>query len=144
MFRRRYPFILPARVRLIHRLLACCHYRISVTGTPCRGKPVLFIVSHRSGASDGTVAAYVLGGVPSLVSVQLVRNPRLRLLFDGIPVVRDKDRERYGITADSVPPPLVSAGARCPPQPPAGPPPAPPSPLSPPSPPPWPGCWPAW
>lgn len=109
MFRRRYPFVLPPRVRLIHRLLACCHYRISVTGTPCRGKPVLFIVSHRSGASDGTVAAYVLGGVPSLVSVQLVRNPLLRLLFDGIPVVRDKDRERYGITADSVPPPLVSA-----------------------------------
>ncbi|MFC2752570.1 MAG: hypothetical protein ACFN9G_04425 [Cardiobacterium sp.] len=103
---------LPWRVRLLGDLLRGLYYRrVDVIGTPCRDRPTLFLLSHRNGAIDGFVYQKALGGTPSLVSVQLLRGV-LRLLFDGIPVVRDRDRERYGLRADAVPSPINAAIAQ--------------------------------
>ncbi|RGE17942.1 hypothetical protein [Leucobacter sp. wl10] len=46
-----------------------------------------------------------------LVSLQLLRNPLLRMFFTGIPVVRPQDVERYGMDPAGAADP-VSAGAR--------------------------------
>ena len=95
---------LPRRVCLLGGLLRTLYYRrVDILGTPCRDRPTLYLLSHRNGAIDGIVYQKALGDTPSLISVQLLRGP-LRLLFDGIPVVRDKDRARYGIKADAVAP----------------------------------------
>lgn len=93
------------------RLLGRLYYRISVVGqVPAgRGVPTLFIASHRNGAMDGCVYLNAHGRVPTLVSVQLLRHVWQRLLFTGIPVVREKDGERYGIAKASVPSPIAAA-----------------------------------
>ena len=84
---------------------------MDILGTPCRDRPTLYLLSHRNGAIDGIVYQKALGDTPSLISVQLLRGP-LRLLFDGIPVVRGKDRARYGIPADAVAAPVAAAIAQ--------------------------------
>ena len=103
---------LPRRVCLLGRLLRTLYYRrVDILGTPCRDRPTLYLLSHRNGAIDGIVYQKALGDTPSLISVQLLRGP-LRLLFDGIPVVRGKDRARYGIPADAVAAPVAAAIAQ--------------------------------
>ena len=57
----------------------------------------LIVSSHRNGAIDGYTVLRVFPGAQGLVSIQLLRHPLLRWMFDGIAVVRDKDRERYGV-----------------------------------------------
>jgi 1-acyl-sn-glycerol-3-phosphate acyltransferase len=57
----------------------------------------LIVSSHRNGAIDGYTVLRAFPGVQGLVSIQLLRHPLLRWMFDGIVVVRDKDRARYGV-----------------------------------------------
>ena len=103
---------LPRRVCLLGGLLRTLYYRrVHIIGTPCRDRPTLYLLSHRNGAIDGIVYQKALGDTPSLISIQLLRGP-LRLLFDGIPVVRDKDRARYRIKADAVAAPVAAAIAQ--------------------------------
>ena len=103
---------LPRRVCLLGGLLRALYYRrVHIIGTPCRDRPTLYLLSHRNGAIDGIVYQKALGDTPSLISIQLLRGP-LRLLFDGIPVVRDKDRARYRIKADTVAAPVAAAIAQ--------------------------------
>lgn len=71
--------------------------------------PRLIIASHRNGAIDGVQVLAAYPRAQFLVSIQLLRNPILRLLFTGIPVVRRKDVERYGLDPAAVRDP-VSAG----------------------------------
>ena len=100
------------RVCLLGGLLRTLYYRrVDILGTPCRDRPTLYLLSHRNGAIDGIVYQKALGDTPSLISVQLLRGP-LHLLFDGIPVVRGKDRARYGIPADAVAAPVAAAIAQ--------------------------------
>ena len=107
------PRILSRRLLLSAALFVRFYYRrADVAGAAASRKPTLFLVSHRSGAVDGLVCTRALGGTPSLVSVQLLRHPLLRLLCDGIPVLRDKDRERYGAGSGSFPPPVAAAVAQ--------------------------------
>lgn len=70
---------------------------IQVVGAPCSTRPTLWIVSHRNGATDGQVYMQAFGRTPSLISIQLLRHWFLRLMFDGIAVVREKDQQRYGL-----------------------------------------------
>ena len=103
---------LPRRICLLGGLLRTLYYRrVDILGTPCRDRPTLYLLSHRNGAIDGIVYQKALGDTPSLISVQLLRGP-LHLLFDGIPVVRGKDRARYGIPADAVAAPVAAAIAQ--------------------------------
>ncbi len=103
---------LPRRVCLLGGLLRTLYYRrVDILGTPCRDRPTLYLLSHRNGAIDGIVYQKAVADTPSLISVQLLRGP-LRLLFDGIPVVRGKDRARYGIPADAVAAPVAAAIAQ--------------------------------
>ena len=103
---------LPRRICLLGGLLRILYYRrVDILGTPCRDRPTLYLLSHRNGAIDGIVYQKALGDTPSLISIQLLRGP-LRLLFDGIPVVRDKDRARYRIKADTVAAPVAAAIAQ--------------------------------
>lgn len=65
---------------------------------PFDGKtPTLLLASHRNGAADGWIFNQLLPTAQFLTSVQLHRSRFLRLMFAGIPVVRDKDRVRYFI-----------------------------------------------
>lgn len=64
--------------------------------------------SHRNGAIDGALVQSAFPDAQYLVSMQLLRGP-LRLLFTGIPVIRQRDVERYGMDRSSVNDP-VSAG----------------------------------
>lgn len=91
-------------------LTAHAYYRkITVYGAIRSAAPTLFIASHRNGATDGQIYVKALGRVPTLISVQLLRHGWLRLLFDGIAVVRDKDVQRYGLDKSSVTSPLQAA-----------------------------------
>lgn len=91
-------------------IISRLYYRIRVSGAAIvRRQPTLFIASHRNGALDGYVYAQALGAVPALVSLQLLRHFWQRLLFTGIPVVRDKDCARYGVAKNSVPSPITAA-----------------------------------
>lgn len=97
----------------IARLLVWLYYKkITVVGQAELSVPTLYLCSHRNGAVDGLVMAMALKDTPSLVSVQLLRNPVLRLLFDGVAVVRQKDVERYGISKTSVLSPIDAAVAQ--------------------------------
>lgn len=71
--------------------------------------PRLIVSSHRNGALDGYVTLTPFPVAQFLVSIQLLRKWVLRLLFTGIPVVREKDRQRYGIDRAAVGSP-VDAG----------------------------------
>lgn len=74
-------------------------------------RPRLYLASHRNGALDGFALTLAAPGAQFLVSAQLLRHPLLRLLFTGIPVVRPKDVERYGMDPSAVADP-VTAGVR--------------------------------
>lgn len=107
------PLKLSRRITLFAALIRRFYFRrVDVVGAPLSAKPTLFIASHRNGGADGSVYAEALGDVPSLVSVQLLRSPFLRLFINGIPVVRNTDRARYGIRADAVPSPLAAGIAQ--------------------------------
>lgn len=71
--------------------------RVPVAGEPAPAGPLLVLASHRNGAIDGFQVLAAHPRAQFLVSVQLLRNPLLRLLFTGIPVVRPKDVQRYGL-----------------------------------------------
>lgn len=89
-------------IPLLARLLHGFYFgRIRIVGAhrqsvPRRGGR-LIVSSHRNGAIDGYTVLRAFPGVQGLVSIQLLQHPLLRWMFDGIAVVRDKDRERYGI-----------------------------------------------
>lgn len=77
---------------------------------PLDGKiPTLLLASHRNGATDGWVFNQLLPVAQFLTSVQLLRSRFLRLMFAGIPVVRDKDRQRYGYSRAQAGNPIVHA-----------------------------------
>ncbi|UJF25270.1 hypothetical protein L0B52_03725 [Suttonella sp. R2A3] len=86
--------------------------RITVRGVPRDPRPTLFIGSHRNGATDGQVYVHALGRTPSLISIQLLRKAFLRVLFDGIAVVREKDCQRYGLKRSAVASPVAAAVAQ--------------------------------
>lgn len=75
--------------------------RVRIVGA--RQQPVprrggrLIVSSHRNGAIDGYTVLRVFPGVQGLVSIQLLQHPLLRWMFDGIAVVREKDRARHGV-----------------------------------------------
>ena len=104
------PLTLPRRCRFLGWLVRTLYYRrVSVRGDSVSRRPTLFLLSHRNGATDGQIYMAALGDAPSLISIQLLRHWYLRLFFAGIPVVRDKDRVRYGIAANAVPSPVRAA-----------------------------------
>jgi len=93
---------LPWLHRLISWLLRTLYFgRVRIVGvrkTPtARRGARLIIASHRNGAIDGYQVLRAFPGVQFLTSVQLLRYRLLRLMFTGIPVVREKDRQRYDI-----------------------------------------------
>ncbi|MCG8707634.1 hypothetical protein JHU04_000827 [Brenneria sp. 4F2] len=71
--------------------------------------PTLLLASHRNGATDGWVFNQLLPSAQFLVAVQLLRSRFLRLMFAGIPVVRDKDRQRYGYSRAQAGNPILQA-----------------------------------
>lgn len=72
-------------------------------------KTTLFIASHRNGATDGQVYTWALAECTSLISIQMLRKWYLALIFDGIPVVRKVDTQRYNIQHQSVASPIDAA-----------------------------------
>ncbi|WP_166973268.1 lysophospholipid acyltransferase family protein [Brevibacterium atlanticum] len=72
-------------------------------------RPRLIIASHRNGAIDGHQVLAAFPRAQFLVSIQLLRHWFLRLFIAGIPVVRPKDVDRYGLDPASVASP-VDAG----------------------------------
>lgn len=77
---------------------------------PLNGEiPTLLLASHRNGATDGWVFNQLLPAAQFLTAVQLLRSRFLRLMFAGIPVVRDKDRERYGYSRAQAGNPILHA-----------------------------------
>ncbi|MFT4232515.1 MAG: hypothetical protein QM606_07060 [Leucobacter sp.] len=101
-----------------HRFVASClrdayFGRVRVTGEPLPegDRPRLVIASHRNGAIDGVQVQRAFPRAQHLVSLQLLRNPVLRVFFTGIPVVRRQDVERYGMSPDRVSDP-VGSGVR--------------------------------
>jgi 1-acyl-sn-glycerol-3-phosphate acyltransferase len=74
--------------------------RVSLAGAmPPReaGKPRLLLISHRNGAIDAYVALAACPEAQFTLSAQLLWHCLLRLMFSGIPIVREKDRQRYGM-----------------------------------------------
>jgi hypothetical protein len=75
--------------------------RVRIVGAHDRPVPPrggrLTVSSHRNGATDGYIVLKAFPGVQGLVSIQLLQHPLRRWLFDGIALVRDKDRKRGGI-----------------------------------------------
>ncbi|MDR0274246.1 MAG: hypothetical protein LBI48_02685 [Burkholderiaceae bacterium] len=70
---------------------------VRIVGAPLRRRThQLIVCSHRNGAIDGCCVKLAFPRALFPLSVQLLRNALLRLMFTGIPVVRPKDRERYG------------------------------------------------
>lgn len=108
---------LPCRYRLIARALSHFYYSsidlVDERGQPVSalddGTPTILLASHRNGAADGWVISQLMPQAQFLTAVQLLRSRFLRLLFTGIPVVRDKDRQRYGFTRAQAGNPLLHA-----------------------------------
>lgn len=92
---------LPLWYRLLAWLLRGVYFgRVDVQGAVTAvggGYPRLIVSSHRNGAIDGYTVLRAFPHAQFLVSVQLLRSRLLRMMFAGIPVVRGKDIERYGI-----------------------------------------------
>lgn len=72
-------------------------------------RPILLYISHRNGALDGYVTQKLHADAVSLVSIQLTQHPILRYFFYGIPVIRDKDKERYSEAVASIGNPIINA-----------------------------------
>lgn len=72
-------------------------HRIKISGAdvPKIG-PVLYICLHRNGALDGAVYRHVVPRAKTTLSSQLRRSAWMRIIFDGIELVRAKDKERDG------------------------------------------------
>ena len=85
-----------------------CRIRI-VGATPSPQPHQLILCSHRNGAIDGYCVMAAFPQARFLLSVQLLRIWLLRLLFCGIPVVRDKDRERYRLDKQAFSNPIAAA-----------------------------------
>jgi 1-acyl-sn-glycerol-3-phosphate acyltransferase len=83
---------------------------VRIVGSPLKARARQIIISsHRNGAVDGYAVIHAFPRARFLVSAQLLRNALLRLMFGGIPVVREKDRTRYGMrAADHANPILVA------------------------------------
>lgn len=81
--------------RCLSRLLAHSYYHrirlLQPENRPASG-PVLYVGLHRNGAVDGCVYKSLLPEAVFMISVQLRRSLIGRMIFDGIEVVRDKDR----------------------------------------------------
>jgi hypothetical protein len=75
------------------------------------GAPRFVLISHRNGAIDAYVALFACPEAQFVLSAQLLRHPLLRLMFTGIPVVREKDRQRYGMKRDAFAEPFDAACA---------------------------------
>lgn len=89
--------------RAVWRLIGCLAFnRITVVGREHlpRSGAVLYVATHRNGALDGAPYTLAVPAAVPMVSAQLHRTAFGRLLFQGIPVARAKDRER-GIAADN-------------------------------------------
>lgn len=71
--------------------------------------PTILLSSHRNGAADGWVVSQLLPRGQFLAAVQLLRSFFLRLLFTGIPVMRDKDCIRYGFRKSQAGNPVLHA-----------------------------------
>jgi 1-acyl-sn-glycerol-3-phosphate acyltransferase len=86
------------RVRLLARLLRGFYFaRIRLIGKPGTSDTArLVLSSHRNGALDGYVAMKAFPRTQGLVSIQLLQHPILHWLFDGLAVIREKDRAKYG------------------------------------------------
>ena len=80
---------------LLSRLLVHCYYHrarlLNPENRPAAG-PILYVGLHRNGAVDGCVYKSLLPESVFMISVQLRRSVIGRMFFDGIEVVRDKDR----------------------------------------------------
>lgn len=102
---------LPRRYRLVAWLLRTAYFgRIDVLGpSPPTDRARLVVSSHRNGAIDGYTVLRAFPHAQFLVSVQLLRSRLLRWMFTGIAVVRDKDRERYGIQRSAFADPVDAA-----------------------------------
>ena len=94
-------------------LLRNFYFRVRVVGASPVSRPgQVILCSHRNGAIDGYLLLAAFPDAKFLVSVQLLRNPLLRLMFGGIPVARDKDVARYGVSKQQFPNP-IAAGMAC-------------------------------
>ena len=83
--------------------------RVRVAGTQPgpRRRSRLIVASHRKGALDGAIVLAAFPHAQHLVSLQLLRGP-LRVLFTGIPVIRAKDVERYGMDRSQITDPVTA------------------------------------
>lgn len=97
--------------RFIAWLIRCFYFRhIHIVGTAASAQPYqLILCSHRNGAIDGYCVMAAFPQARFLISVQLLRIRLLRLLFCGIPVVRDKDRKRYRLDKQAFGNPIAAA-----------------------------------
>jgi len=82
------------------RLVAFRRVRIVHAERLPRAGPVLFVGLHRNGVLDGAPYLRVAPAARFVISAQWHRSLIGRILFPGIAVARDKDRER-GIVADN-------------------------------------------
>ncbi|GAA3918097.1 hypothetical protein [Luteimonas lutimaris] len=107
---------LPAWHRIVSALLRTFYFGpVAISGARKRPSALrggrLVLASHRNGAIDGYQVLRAFPGIQFLASVQLLRNGFLKLMFTGIPVVRGKDRERYGIERAAFDDPVAAACA---------------------------------
>jgi len=73
-------------------------HRIRASGVPLpEHGPVLYVCLHRNGALDGIVYREITPRVKATLSSQLRRSTWMRMIFDGIELVREQDRERDGL-----------------------------------------------
>lgn len=107
---------MPAWHRLASTLLRGFQFgAVAISGDRTRPSALrggrLVLASHRNGAIDGYQVLRAFPGIQFLASAQLLRNRFLRLMFAGIPVVRGKDRERYGMERGAFADPVTAACA---------------------------------
>jgi len=77
-------------------------HRIRASGAPLPAQgPVLYVCLHRNGALDGMVYREVVPRVKATLSSQLRRSTWMRMIFDGIELVREQDRERDGLRVNN-------------------------------------------
>jgi len=77
-------------------------HRIRASGTPVQTQgPVLYVCLHRNGALDGMVYREIVPRAKATLSSQLRRSTWMRLIFDGIELVREQDRARDGLRVNN-------------------------------------------
>jgi 1-acyl-sn-glycerol-3-phosphate acyltransferase len=82
----------------LYRALArFAFHRVTRSGHPVpRSGAVLYVGIHRNGAIDGAVYQQIDAGMAMTLSSQLRRKTWMRAIFDGIELVRAKDRQADG------------------------------------------------